>query len=76
MSSAGPGVRGNHLVAKNADRDLRRHQQLPEMGRRPLIGLAGRAEHRDVTEDQGKRGDRHRQWEQSRGSLQRGDRQA
>ncbi len=58
------------------DRDLRRHQQLPEMGRRPLIGLAGRAEDRDVTEDQGKSGDRHRQREQRRGSLQRGDRQA
>jgi len=43
------------------------------MRRRPLIGLAGRAEHDDVTQDHEERRERHHDGDQRRRSRQRGE---
>src|SRR6266508_5084253 len=44
------GVRGSHLIAKNATIGICSHEYLPDMDSGPLIGLAGNTEHGDVNE--------------------------
>ena len=44
------------------DRDLSRHEELPDVGSGSLVGLTGRAERRGVANHGGEGGDRHHDW--------------